>query len=151
MHFPFCRVGCQRFDMFLGRRRAAGDAQRGMIILDKTTRETSLQLSSDFTKVGARRAFSKTSLIRLFLSIPAPRCWFRSQTTSPTPSTADTMQAMPSISTSKAFIFGADDNVIHGLAHVRNAMPAQVRPASAAGLRAIMADQQLAKNEWPPR
>jgi hypothetical protein len=51
----FAGWGCQRFDMFLGRRRASGDAQRGMIVLDETTRETSLQkLSSEFRKVGTR-------------------------------------------------------------------------------------------------
>ena len=46
---------CQRFDFFLSRRKAAGDPQRGMIILDKTTRETSLQkLSREFRKVGTQ-------------------------------------------------------------------------------------------------
>ena len=45
----------QRFDFFLSRRKAAGDPQRGMIILDKTTRETSLQkLSREFRKVGTQ-------------------------------------------------------------------------------------------------
>jgi len=37
------------------RRRQQGDQQRGMIILDKTTRETSLQkLSREFRKAGTR-------------------------------------------------------------------------------------------------
>lgn len=46
---------CRRFDLFLSRRKAAGDQQRGMIILDKTTRETSLQkLSREFRKVGTQ-------------------------------------------------------------------------------------------------
>ncbi|HEY7390528.1 MAG TPA: DUF3800 domain-containing protein [Bryobacteraceae bacterium] len=46
---------CQRFDYFLSRRRQEGDQQRGLIILDKTTRETSLQrLSREFRKVGTR-------------------------------------------------------------------------------------------------
>ena len=46
---------CKRFDFYLDRLRADGDAQRGMIILDKTTRETSLQkLSKEFRKVGTR-------------------------------------------------------------------------------------------------
>jgi hypothetical protein len=46
---------CQRFDYFLNRRRQQGDQQRGMIILDKTTRETSLQqLSREFRKIGTR-------------------------------------------------------------------------------------------------
>ncbi|MFN0103853.1 MAG: DUF3800 domain-containing protein [Bryobacteraceae bacterium] len=46
---------CKRFDIFLSRRKALGDPQRGMIILDKTTRETSLQkLSREFRKVGTQ-------------------------------------------------------------------------------------------------
>ena len=36
-------------------RKAAGDSQRGMIVLDKTTRETSLQkLGREFRKVGTQ-------------------------------------------------------------------------------------------------
>jgi hypothetical protein len=51
---------CQRFDYFLNRRRQQGDQQRGMIVLDKTTRETSLQrLSREFRKVGTRWGFLK--------------------------------------------------------------------------------------------
>ena len=34
---------CQRFDFFLRRLRAGGDIQRGLIILDKSTYETTLQ------------------------------------------------------------------------------------------------------------
>ena len=46
---------CKRFDLFLSRLKSAGDTQRGMIILDKTTRETSLQkLSREFRKVGTK-------------------------------------------------------------------------------------------------
>jgi hypothetical protein len=46
---------CQRFDYFLSRKKQQGDQQRGMIVLDKTTRETSLQkLSREFRKVGTR-------------------------------------------------------------------------------------------------
>lgn len=46
---------CKRFDFFLDRLRADGDPQRGLIVLDKTTRETSLQkLSKEFRKVGTR-------------------------------------------------------------------------------------------------
>lgn len=45
----------QRFDYFLSRRRQLGDQQRGLIILDKTSRETSLQqLSREFRKTGTR-------------------------------------------------------------------------------------------------
>ena len=46
---------CQRFDLFLSRQRQAGDPQRGLLILDKTTRETSLQrLSREFRMVGTK-------------------------------------------------------------------------------------------------
>jgi len=46
---------CQRFDYFLSRCRQQGDQQRGMVILDKATRETSLQrLGREFRKVGTR-------------------------------------------------------------------------------------------------
>jgi hypothetical protein len=46
---------CQRFDYFLNRLRIQGDQQRGLLILDKTTRETSLQkLSREFRKAGTR-------------------------------------------------------------------------------------------------
>ena len=46
---------CQRFDLFLARQRQAGDPQRGLLILDKTTRETTLQrLSREFRKVGTK-------------------------------------------------------------------------------------------------
>ena len=46
---------CQRFDYFLARLRREGEPHRGMIILDKTTRETSLQkLSREFRKTGTR-------------------------------------------------------------------------------------------------
>ena len=46
---------CKRFDIFLSRLRSEGDPQRGMIVLDKTTRETSLQnLSREFRKTGTR-------------------------------------------------------------------------------------------------
>ncbi len=46
---------CQRFDFFLNRLRTQGEQQRGLLVLDKTTRETSLQkLAREFRKVGTR-------------------------------------------------------------------------------------------------
>jgi hypothetical protein len=46
---------CQRFDFFLNRLRAQGDQQRGLLVLDKTTRETSIQkLAREFRKTGTR-------------------------------------------------------------------------------------------------
>lgn len=46
---------CSRFDRFLARLQREGDRQRGLIVLDRTTRETSLQrLSRDFRAKGTR-------------------------------------------------------------------------------------------------
>ena len=46
---------CNRFDLFLKRLYARGDAQRGLIILDKSTQETRLQsLASEFKVDGHR-------------------------------------------------------------------------------------------------
>jgi hypothetical protein len=71
---------CKRFDMFLGRRKSAGDAQRGMIILDKTTRETSLQkLSREFPqgryKMGRSQKYSRHTVFRRLAGIsPCADC-----------------------------------------------------------------------------
>jgi hypothetical protein len=46
---------CSRFDRFLGRLASDGDRQRGLIILDKSAHETSLQgLARNFRVVGTR-------------------------------------------------------------------------------------------------
>jgi len=46
---------CNRFDLFLGRLHKANDTQRGLIILDKSTYETSLQmLAQRFGRAGHR-------------------------------------------------------------------------------------------------
>lgn len=46
---------CKRFDLFLGRLAREGNRQRGLLILDKTTLETSLQrLARDFRSIGTR-------------------------------------------------------------------------------------------------
>lgn len=46
---------CNRFDRMLGRLHHVGDTQRGLIILDKSSYETSLQgLSRDFRTIGHR-------------------------------------------------------------------------------------------------
>jgi len=109
---------CQRFDMFLSRRRAAGDAQRGMIILDKTTRETSLQkLSSEFRKVGTQWGVLKNIAdTPFFVDSRASRlvqiadhiayAVFRRYN-------AGDAQYFDII----GHRFDADENVIHGLAH----------------------------------
>lgn len=46
---------CSRFNMFLSRLQRQGERQRGLIILDRSTRETPLQrLSRDFRTIGTR-------------------------------------------------------------------------------------------------
>ena len=46
---------CSRFDLFLRRLHASGDRQRGLIILDESSYETSLQkLARDFRVMGTR-------------------------------------------------------------------------------------------------
>ncbi len=58
---------CSRFDLYLARHRAKGDQQRGLIILDRSAHETSLQkLARDFrvlgTKWGTIRSLADTPL-----------------------------------------------------------------------------------------
>ncbi|QDM17449.1 DUF3800 domain-containing protein [Tardiphaga sp. vice352] len=54
MEYAFEQL-CNRFDRFLGRLHKAGDTQRGLIILDKSSYETSLQgLALNFRKSGHR-------------------------------------------------------------------------------------------------
>lgn len=46
---------CSRFDMYLARLQAGGDRQRGLILLDTSSYETSLQaLARDFRSLGTR-------------------------------------------------------------------------------------------------
>jgi len=46
---------CSRFDLFLKREASRGDRQRGLIILDESTHETTLQqMSRDFRIIGTR-------------------------------------------------------------------------------------------------
>lgn len=46
---------CSRFDLYLNRLRADGDAQRGLVILDKSTYETTLQqMSVEFRTIGTQ-------------------------------------------------------------------------------------------------
>ncbi len=54
MEYAFEQI-CMRFDKFLGRLHKNGDSQRGLIVLDETTYETSLQsLSREFRSIGHR-------------------------------------------------------------------------------------------------
>lgn len=46
---------CNRFDLYLGRLRRDGDRQRGLVILDDSAHETTLQdLARDFRTIGTR-------------------------------------------------------------------------------------------------
>jgi hypothetical protein len=54
MEFAFEQI-CNRFDRFLGRLHKSNNTQRGLIILDKSSYETSLQaLARDFRTIGHR-------------------------------------------------------------------------------------------------
>lgn len=54
MEFAFEQM-CNRFDRFLGRLHQANNTQRGLIVLDKSSYETSLQtLARDFRLIGHR-------------------------------------------------------------------------------------------------
>jgi len=54
MEYAFEQI-CNRFDRFLGRLHKAGNTQRGLVILDKSSYETSLQsLARDFRVDGHR-------------------------------------------------------------------------------------------------
>jgi hypothetical protein len=54
MEYAFEQI-CNRFDRILGRLHAARNTQRGLVILDKSTYETSMQqLARDFRTVGHR-------------------------------------------------------------------------------------------------
>lgn len=54
MEYAFEQI-CNRFDRFLGRLHQASNTQRGLIILDKTSYETSLQgLARNFSSIGHR-------------------------------------------------------------------------------------------------
>ena len=92
---------CRRFDLFLSRRKAAGDSQRGMIILDKTTRETSLQkLSREFRKVGTQWGVLRNIADTPFFVDSRARGLCRSPTMSPIPFSAATIPATLNISIS---------------------------------------------------
>jgi hypothetical protein len=46
---------CQRFDLFLARKNKQGERHRGLLILDRSTQETSLQrLSREFRTIGTK-------------------------------------------------------------------------------------------------
>lgn len=57
---------CQRFDLFLTRQNRDGDNQRGLLILDRSAEETSLQkLSREFRTIG-----TKTGVLQNLVDTP---------------------------------------------------------------------------------
>lgn len=74
MEFAFEQV-VSRFDRFLGRLHNNGDTQRGLVILDKSSYETSLQgLSKSFKEIGHRSGFLRNmSDVPLFVDSQATR------------------------------------------------------------------------------
>jgi len=74
MEFAFEQI-CNRFDRFLGRLHKAKDTQRGLIILDDSSYETSLQvLAKDFRENGHRWGqIYKLADVPLFVSSKATR------------------------------------------------------------------------------
>ena len=109
---------CSRFDRYLQRLRANGDTQRGLVILDKSAHETTLQkMSVEFRTLGTRwgviRSLADTPL---FVDSRASRviqladhvayAVFRRYQSGDT-------QYLDRI----AHKFDAEDGIVHGLAH----------------------------------
>ena len=109
---------CNRFDLYLGRLRAAGDTQRGLLILDDSTYETTLQrMAVRFRTLGTKWGTVKfLADTPLFVDSQASRVIqladhlaysvFRRYEAGDT-------QYMDQIANK----FDADDGVIHGLVH----------------------------------
>jgi hypothetical protein len=67
---------CSRFDLLLWRLRNSGDQQKGLIILDESTYETTLQnLARDFRTLGTRwNVIHNIADVPLFVDSRASRC-----------------------------------------------------------------------------
>ena len=67
---------CSRFDLYLKRLRAEGDTQRGLVILDKSSHETTLQqMAVEFRTLGTRWGVIKNLAdTPLFVDSRASRC-----------------------------------------------------------------------------
>lgn len=66
---------CSRFDMYLSNMGGSGDRQRGLLILDESSYETSLQkLATDFRRIGTRwGSIRNLAEVPLFVSSRASR------------------------------------------------------------------------------
>ena len=115
---------CSRFDRYLGRLHASGDRQRGMIVLDESSHETTLQeMARNFRTLGTQwggiRYLAETPL---FVNSKASRCVqladhvayavFRRYHASDT-SYLDIIASR----------FDSHENVIHGLSHKQTKDP----------------------------
>ena len=115
---------CSRFDRYLSRLRGGGDRQRGLLILDETTYETSLQrLAINFRLLGTRwGVISNLAEAPLFVSSHVSRAVqladhvayavFRRYNAGDT--------SYFDIIASK---FDAAEGVVHGLAHKQKVIP----------------------------
>ena len=109
---------CQRFDLFLSRLRTGGDTQRGLVILDKSTYETTLQqMAVKFRTLGTQwNVIQNLADTPLFVNSQASRmiqladhvayAVFRRYESGDT-------QYLDLIASK----FDAEDGIVHGLAH----------------------------------
>lgn len=121
---------CSRFNIYLNRLRAAGDRQKGLLILDKSTYETTLQkLARDFQTIGTR-----WNVIRNFADTP----FFVDSRTSRLVQLADhvaysVFRRYNARDTQYFDIFASkfdsENEVIHGLAHKQTIDPNCMCPA----------------------
>ena len=115
---------CQRFDLYLRRLRTAGDNQRGLVILDNSTHETTLQqMAVGFRTLGTQWGVIQTLAdTPLFVDSRASRviqladhvayAVFRRYESGDT-------QYLDLIATK----FDAEDGIVHGLAHKEHGNP----------------------------
>jgi hypothetical protein len=121
---------CSRFDIYLSRLRAAGDRQQGLLILDKSTYETTLQtLARNFQTLG-----TQWGVIRNLADTP----FFVDSRASKLVQLADhvayaVFRRYNARDTQYFDIFAAKfdatDGVIHGLAHKQTIEPVCMCPA----------------------
>ncbi len=121
---------CSRFDRYLGRLRADGDRQRGLLILDESTHETTLQqMARQFrtlgTKWGVLRNLAETPL---FVDSRASRAVQLADHIAYAVFRRYNAQDATyfDLIASK---FDSSDGVIHGLAHKHNVAQACMCPA----------------------
>lgn len=121
---------CSRFDRYLARLRGEGDRQRGMVILDESTHETTLQrMSREFRTLG-----TQWGVIRNLAETPL----FVDSRASRLVQMADTISYAVfrryNASDAKYFDivaskFDAADGIVHGLAHKQTINPSCMCPA----------------------